>query len=387
MAPAESPPGAKRTHERPIMADEKKSVDWQDIIARTAIPGLLIAFAGFVAEYTITEVSNKQENARLITNLQIQRENAESELRKDIFEHSLSALLSKEASESDIAEFSKRLLKLELLALNFGDSLSLSPLFAEFYRDLILLEDSGGGDGKEVGTLRKRLRGLAKRVASSQLSSLDQHGVVDRITIPLTPDGKDFAHGQWEYKWPNDEIGKREADDPIANYNEALKSAGTVTLDGVQRYVIVTLSDLRPEEMTVAVDIEVCHPGEDEELQPCDRLHPATIRRDFKLDFFNFPKIDNMRLSDNQRLSLILEDYVVTARRPITQEHTDVAGIDKAAEPTEDTAASKMPMLELAVAIFPSEYASLRDRPSMQEALGLLKRAQDNTDLGEDEAP
>ena len=47
------------------MPDEKKALDWGDIVTRTVVPGLLIALVGFVSERTISSISSKQENARL----------------------------------------------------------------------------------------------------------------------------------------------------------------------------------------------------------------------------------------------------------------------------------------------------------------------------------
>ena len=64
--------------------DKKASLNWSDIVLRAVIPGLLLAIAGFVGEWVITSSSSKAENARLVTDLQIQREQAESDLRKDI---------------------------------------------------------------------------------------------------------------------------------------------------------------------------------------------------------------------------------------------------------------------------------------------------------------
>ena len=98
--------------------DKKDSFNWREIFLRAVIPGILLAIAGFISEWVITSSSSKAENARLVTDLQIQREQAESDLRKDIFSKAVEALIGDTDQQNKIADHSKRILKLELLALN-----------------------------------------------------------------------------------------------------------------------------------------------------------------------------------------------------------------------------------------------------------------------------
>lgn len=111
--------------------DEKKKASWVNIgvkIVPPIVTGVLIAWAGFVGNMVLSSISSKQESARLITELQVKREQAECELRKDVFAQALEAfLLKKEDNLGTLNDMSKQLLRLEMLALNFGDSLSLSP--------------------------------------------------------------------------------------------------------------------------------------------------------------------------------------------------------------------------------------------------------------------
>jgi hypothetical protein len=330
-----------------------------DLIIRAATPivaGLLIAFAGYVSERTLTSISMKQENARLITNLQIQREQAESNLRKDIFDQALKALLNDEDSSAATMGLSKRLLKLELLALNFGDSLSLAPLFSEFARDLDRIVDSampGGDEHQRAAVLRKRLHGLARRVASVQLSSVVQHGQVATIKVKLSLEGKGFRHGRLEYKWPEDEIwedlGGRPAEGSadFAAFTEAhaeeMAKRGWIHVGDTRRKVTMSLSNPDRRLKTLDIDLEI-------ESWTAPEHGPSsvagmTVTRGFQLHYFNFPKIDNTRLSDGQRFSIIMEKF-------------QPKGAD--------------PEIEISAVVFPSEYASLRDRPGMQEALRLL---------------
>jgi hypothetical protein len=329
------------------------------------LAGLLIAFAGYWTERTLTRISSREESARLVTELQVKREQAESDLRKDVFDQALKALLDENLEGGGVTALSKRLLKLELLALNFGDSLSLSPFFAEFKRDLNLAEPVSSEDREdhagEIAVLKRRLEGLAKRVASSQLSSVAQHGTPFSIRVPLDMNVNTscdrMLYSQDEYKWPVDEAKAELAgleEDPA--YAEMLEvetaKLGRRELDDVLRDFTLTFSEAKHCSKTARVNLSIETVAKNASAQPSDSAEsgpPATdiLSREFRLDFFNFPKIDNTRLSDNQRFAIIME--VFNAK---DDPHLDITGV-----------------------IFPAEYASLRDRPGMQEALELLQRA------------
>ena len=87
------------------------------------------------AQKEITRRTELSENYRLYTQLLTKREEAESALRKDMFSTILKEFFQVKNSDSGPANIAKRLLKLELLALNFGETLRLSPLFVELDKD------------------------------------------------------------------------------------------------------------------------------------------------------------------------------------------------------------------------------------------------------------
>ena len=162
------------------------------ILVAILIP-LTIAVIGYWGQRTITQLSVQEQNARLYTELLSRREEAESSLRKDMFKEVMSGFFdeieatgnpNENTSEEDEAnigdeitdKLSKKILKLEMLALNFGDSLSIGPLFSELSSDIERVLGANGdaiGDWKTVAApYQKRLRGLAKRVASRQMSTI-----------------------------------------------------------------------------------------------------------------------------------------------------------------------------------------------------------------------
>ena len=372
--------------------DKRYKLDLFVKIATPVAAGLLIALAGFISERTITSVAMKQENARLITELQIRREESESALRKDIFSQAFDALLEEKGSDSSSEEknqqmvLSDRLLKLELLALNFGDTLSLAPFFRDFtikldmYRESIVLDN----DQRLLESdIRDRLNSLARRVASIQLSSVAQQGQLITFNVPLTPESFSLYDDKTEYKWPEDEIWNAFGGKPnlegkfieekdgtysliplsaelsktcndsndnencistnlvelVKAYNESILDRSSFNVGGIQRQLRLTFSNPNISRRTIDIDLEI-------RTQPNKKgVKVDPVTRNFELQYYNFPKIDNTRISDGQRFALIMDKF----------------------EP-----ADQNPSIELSAVVFPSEYASLRDRPGMQEALRLL---------------
>jgi hypothetical protein len=359
--------------------DKKDSFNWREIFLRAVIPGILLAIAGFISEWVITSSSSKAENARLVTDLQIQREQAESDLRKDIFSKAVEALIGDTDQQNKIADHSKRILKLELLALNFGDSIFLSPLFNELEKDLRQHMKAEPIDSLAALELIGRLRSLAKRVSREQLSFLSQRGTSVQIRVPLSADGKRLCDNKIEFKWPIDmypgiqlclsnedetwindngesapfckdtKEGQYVTSDEFKGWLMKDASVSLNNLDAEKRHIIAVFSEPEPEQASISVNLSICNDFKD--ISGCDPDDANTVQRTFTLDYFNFPTIDNTRLPNNDRFAVVLADY--------PEKHSGNCN-----------------SLEIYVALFPYEYASLRDRPTMRESLEMLQRAQ-----------
>jgi len=108
--------------------------------------------------------------------------------------------------------------------------------------------------------------------------------------------------------------------------------------------------DPKPDRKSVRVLLDICR---SQYAPECDK-DPNNVERTFTLDYFNFPAIDNTRLPNNDRFAVVLENFEL-------------------GEEDQDSCSSS---LETSVVLFPYEYASLRDRPTMRESLQMLERAQ-----------
>jgi hypothetical protein len=317
------------------------------------LTAMTIAAIGFFGQQTITAISLQEQNARLYTELLARREDAESSLRKDMFKEIMSGFFNFVDSSDIQNDLSKKVLKLELLAINFGDTLSLGPLFSEMSKDIERIMESNSDevdDWKNVaGEYQNRLRSLAKRVASAQLSTVSPSGVPISFAVPIKlieTDPNGTASQDWPYTWPYD--------DPTANSN-------LIELDGVKRIFDIKFRNadfanrsvqvnLVIMEFVTQVSTEANAKGEFETFETTETVTDLK----FTLDFFNFPLIDNSRLSNNQRFALIIEQFDTNT-------------------------------IIFTGMVFPGLYASQRDKPFLNEAIQELgdQQKQINPDPGD----
>jgi len=122
--------------EESLEARNRKRDKWDKIIiVLQPIGGLLTALTiALVSYFGSSYLNNKQTNdsrIRLYTELMSGREQAESALRKDMFNSILGTILK------DSHSLDENILQLELLAYNFHESLNLMPLFAYLNRQII----------------------------------------------------------------------------------------------------------------------------------------------------------------------------------------------------------------------------------------------------------
>ena len=167
--------------EEPLVPKKEKRDTWDKIeIILHPIGGLITALTiALVSYYGSAYLNNKQNNdskIRLYTELMSSREQAESALRKDMFNSILGTILK------DSHSLDENILQLELLAYNFHESLNLMPLFVYLDRQIAAEKNI---QLKEA--YRNRLYKMAGDVISKQISSLE--GAATRETMFITFQG------------------------------------------------------------------------------------------------------------------------------------------------------------------------------------------------------
>lgn len=298
-----------------LPAEGKAHKDFWDKLAIVLSPlgGLLTAVAvaslGFIGSRTLERQQSNEAKLRLYSELMTRREESEATLRKEMFQSIIGSFFDAQSTSLET-----RLLKMELLAQNFHEALNLTPLFKNIRREI----ESSARSPREKQAYEARLSDLAREVTRKQM-------------IVLEAGGKRF---DWTVL-----IG----DSLVAGTAAVQLEDVELALDGITRRFRVTLTqaDTVNRELRVALEIET----------PAQAGVPAAAvgryNVEFDVGFYSTPMIDNTRLSNDQRVAVVLTDM-----------NQYGAG--------------------LSVMYFPGSRASLREKPYYEE---ILRKLADTTVL------
>jgi hypothetical protein len=251
----------------------KKRVETLKAIGALTTP-LAVAGIGIYATAALESRQNVETNIRLYAQLMGAREQADSDLRQQMFITILSTFLSLDDNMTLTAN-DETLLALELLAYNFHDALDLAPLFKQV-NSIIDVEDERGVD------YRERLQSVAQEVIDKQVAALGDVGdKVESDFIALD------AAGQLEYT-PGvikAHLGSDEEDSELA-----------------KRIFQVDVVGRDDEELELTLRLMVWDSNDELELDVT-----------FSVGYFDFPMIDNTRLAGGLRCAIVLSQYSVEA--------------------------------------------------------------------------
>jgi hypothetical protein len=270
--------------------------------------GLFTAFAIALLGFKSSEFLNRRQaietNTRLYSELMSKREESESALRKDMFQ----TIIGSFVTASGKGDLDSSVLNLELLAYNFHESLNLKPLFLDLKRR-IARETIGARSPAaraEYEGYQDRLERVAREIARKQIIVLEGVGTKFDRSIDLEGDPS----------------------------GESLEGA-TLTLDSLQAtFGIDILSvDRANKELEVQLSVET----------PDPKLGRQTKMATFTVSYFDFPMIDNTRLSGGDRCAIVLNGF------------SDYAA-------------------DITVVLFPGAYASLKEKPYYSEVLESVRQ-------------
>ncbi|HEX9166748.1 MAG TPA: hypothetical protein VF862_12620 [Gemmatimonadales bacterium] len=286
--------------------DHKDRWDKLQIIL-APVGGLLTAAAvaslGFIGSSALEQQQNAEAKLRLYSELMSKREESEATLRKEMFQSIIGSFFDAQSTSLEA-----KLLKMELLAQNFHEALSLTPLFEHIRREI---QTASLAPGERRG-YESRLSELAREVTRKQLIVLESGGQRFDWTV-LIEDG--LVNG--------------EAPQQLEDISRSL--------DGIARRFRVTLlqADTAQRELRVRLEIET------PEQPGVSAAATGRYEVEFEVGFFSTPMIDNTRLSNDQRVALVLTDM-------------NAAGAN------------------LSLVLFPGSRASLREKPYYEEILRKL---------------
>jgi hypothetical protein len=280
------------------------------------VGGLLTALAvaglGFFGSQYLNQRSTREAKLGLYTQLLSTREESEAALRKDMFQSIISSFLTGQshatkAGASPISEaeaLEAQVLNLELLAQNFHETLSLTPLFYHVQREIIASKLPESAKREFEG----RLTALGREVSRQQMAALEDGGARFDIYVPLDSLPMQFP-------------------------------AEVLTLDGVTRRFTVSVDSVDMLKGTLRVNLRV----EKLAVAGAGKHSEEMTASIFEVSPFDAPMIDNLRLSNDQRIAIVLTHF--RAR-------------DGSAE--------------LAGLYFPASHAGIREKPYYEDILRKL---------------
>ncbi len=271
--------------EEPLAPKKEKRDTWDKIeIILHPIGGLITALTIALVSYFGSAYLNSRQNndskIRLYTELMSSREQSESALRKDMFNSILGTILK------DSHSLDENILQLELLAYNFHESLNLMPLFV--YLDRQIASEKNIRLKEEY---RKRLYKMAGDVISKQISSLE--GAAARETMFITFPGdsvkyKPGASQEFAMDWKDSKV-----------FYDTVRTVNATNV--YKRVIFLKASGFNIDEKRVDVRLDIETSLNDKYLN--------MVTQEFTIDYFQFPMIDNTRLSNDMRCAVVMRDF------------------------------------------------------------------------------
>ena len=294
MSSSESEPTPEKLEGLP---DNKDHWDKMAIIL-APVGGLLTAIAvaslGFIGSRALERQQSEEAKLRLYSELMTRREESEATLRKEMFQSIIGSFFDASSGSLEV-----KLLKMELLAQNFHEALSLSPLFLHLRREI----EKAPVSAAEKRAYEVRLAELAREVTRKQLVVLEAGGKRFDWTVLLS-----------------DSLLAGQASEQLEDV--------TLALDGISRRFRVTLQSVDTLSREAHVQLEI-------------ETGPERYAVDFDVGFYSSPMLDNTRLSNDQRVAVVLTDL-------------NSAGAN------------------VTLVYFPGSRASLREKPYYEEILRKL---------------
>jgi hypothetical protein len=277
---------------------------------------LLDPFGKFLAALIVVAIGiignsalQTDQKRRAYVELLSRREESDGNLRANMFSKVIEVFIGKEQPVG-AAGLDARILNLELLAYNFHESIDFSPLLKQIY------EQTWIGDDPQSNTRqRKRLRTLASEIVHRQLLALSYNDCSKSVDIRF------------------DELKQKGVDPEIIK----LRCPGLPGLPArefsIDFMTNPVVNDIRRETaIDVVMRVQVLDSSQSRQERP----------REFTVSPFDFPMIDNVRLSDQGRAALAITRV-------------------------DDSGAT------IAFSYFPDTRTSLRDKPFQDEVMRTLE--------------
>lgn len=297
------------------MADQDSSpqtakVRWARFsgLLRDLATPLTVAIVGLLASLYVNRQQAMDANQRAFAELVSQRESADTNLRIEMFKTVLEGFL-KQGTDS----IPEQILKLEILAYNFNESLDLGPLFQDVYRRV-------GPNPSDPN--HERLTRVASDVVLKQVESLTFEVGVSKDAPVI-----DF-----------EELRANPAGiSNLINETERLHYPETEAVRHPERRFKLDVFGRDEKRHELSIHLVISPPG-----QTGPEVKPEIDVR-FSLGYFDFPAINNTRLSNGERCAVVVRNM--------------------------DESSAKISLV-----YFPANRAGLKDRMYVEEILNQMSQ-------------
>ncbi len=274
-----------------------------------ALTALAVAVVGIYGSNVLDRTRARDADVQLYAQLMSQREQAETSLRKDMFNSIIGTFLK---TSSTGYPYEQQVLNLELLAYNFHEALDLAPLFKHVYMEI---RDSKDPHADEY---MRRLEKVAGEVKSKQIAALEESG--GKLDASINLDELDQALN-----------GLKVIDGEISPHSQAV---GDPSLQKTQFKVEALYADRKKKEIRIKLEVrQAQQAGESKGSSEAPASYSV-----FTVSPFDFPMIDNTRLPNGKRCALVVRNF-------------------------------GDPSVAITLVYFPGSRASLKEKPFYDEAM------------------
>lgn len=355
------------------MAEEGKSVKdrWDKLESFAKIVAGICAAAGAILiPWFISQYTEENRKSQVYVQMMTEREKSDTSIRESMFKALLDGYLQtvkEDVKKEDLESFRKRIVFLELLAVNFQEFFNAKPLFEELYEKLVKHRDTAKTEQTRNPwiELEKQITGIAKETASRQATILNTIG--DSVVFTMRKD--EIGCIRLYEKADIEDLRKRDGATRFKHFedrgclrdDETERRAGTSTpmsqhpdgkqllaTKGLEKRQSIELRVTEVREASVAFEVTVYADFFDRSIYAGSepgRGFPVNV------SYFDLPYMDHIKLADGNRFTLVLKGiYKGSGGKEIAE--ADIEAIR-----------------------FRNDFMSLQDRPLFEEMLKKLQQS------------
>jgi len=300
------------------------------------LTAVTITILSMVASGYLGKAQERDTRTRLYTELMSKREDAESSIRKDMF-NSIMGNILKDSSTLD-----EKILQLELLAYNFHESLNLMPLFEYLDRSINIKYNAQKISYQAEQAYKGRLIKTSKDIINKQITSLGA------VTKPVV-----FRYQDTSYKSDSEPVFA--TTDPDNSISHIFIDTMIVNGEKTQVQQIVRLAVLSYDTVKISVKVKLTT------QTSINGESSLTNNPEFTVNYFEFPLIDNTRVQNDMRLAVVLSCF-----------NYDCAGSTVNDDNTLCLNPNIYHSLEFNVLYFPGSRSSMKEKPYFEDIVGKL---------------